>query len=119
MAAKPGWLPAATGALTMGLAVWVSVTVAQPEEPPEPPPVPEVTTSVAPAPTSSVEPVVVTTPPPDMEGLSEAVARVLSTSGFASELTEQDIASQLPATVYRTLVDNGVVLTIATQESGQ
>lgn len=126
MANKPGWLPVATGVVTTGLAVWVALSVSQPAEPSDGTAtntevVTTVLTSVATAPSSTVTlpPVVITTPPPEMEGLSEAVARVLSSNGFASELSEQDIANQLPPSVYRTLVDQGAVLTIATEGDGQ
>ena len=118
-----GWLPVATGLVTTGLALWVAAAVSSPE--------PDSATSVAPVavaettlpttPATVVAPdrVVITTPPPDMEGLTESIARVLSTSGFASSLSEDDIAAQLPGSIYRTLVDQGVVLSIATEDPGR
>lgn len=74
------------------------------------------TTSSHPQPTAVVT---ITTPPPVLDGLTESVARILSTSGFASELGADDIASQLPESVYRTLVAHEVVLTVATDGEGQ
>ena len=53
--------------------------------------------------------VVITTPPPDIEGLSEAIARVLVVNGFAVEET----ADEVPETVVRTLAERGIALTIA------
>ena len=120
-----GWLPVATGLATAGLAIWLVAVVVAPE--PEAEPV-AATTAVLPTtdapPTSAAEPVaespvVITTPPPQIAGLTESIARVLATRGFASSLTADDIASQLPPSVYRALVDNGVVLSIATEGSGQ
>lgn len=126
---KTGWLPVGTGLVTTLLAVWVAVTLNQPEEAvvqaTEPTELvtgqPEAESATLGAVTSVVTlpPVVITTPPPEMQGLSESVARVLATQGFASEFTESDIANQLPGSVYRTLVANEVVLSIATEDPGQ
>jgi len=64
-------------------------------------------------------PVIVTTPPIELEGLSESVSRVLTTSGFAAELTQSDFESQLPPSVYRTLVAHDAVLTVAVHRDAE
>jgi len=125
MTRSPGWLPVATGVTTLLLALWVAFTFITPE--PEPtsaaeaaevvpaPTIASTTTSVSS--TSAVASVVITTPPPEIEGVSESIARVLSSSGFASELSFDDVAGEIPPSVLRTLIANGVVLTIATEEA--
>jgi biotin carboxyl carrier protein len=110
-----GWLPAAMGIVTMALALWVAWSLASPAADESAAAGEATTTVTVTTVATSVAPVVITTPPPEMEGLSESVARVLSASGFASELTADDIAAELPGSVYRTLVDQGVVLSIATE----
>ncbi len=115
-----GWLPVATGAITLLLALWVVFTFVTPE--PEPSSAAqaaeEVPDSTIAATTTSAAPVVITTPPPAIDGVSESIARVLSTHGFASELGSDDIADQIPSTVLRTLIAHGAVLTIATEGEG-
>ncbi|MCP3975327.1 MAG: hypothetical protein GY720_12655 [bacterium] len=113
-----GWLPVATGAITFLLALWVALTFVTPEPEPasaaqaaEAVPVRSVSTT-----TTAPTPVVITTPPPEIDGVSESIARVLSTHGFASEMSTEDVAGQLPPTVLRTLIANGAVLSIATEE---
>ena len=118
-----GWLPVATGVMTTALAIWLVVNVvssnAEPQAAADPTTAPVVTVAEPPVTAPPPEPVVISTPPPELAGLTESISRVLSTSGFAYELTVDDIASELPATVYRTLVDQGAVLSIATEEAGQ
>lgn len=52
---------------------------------------------------------VITTPPPTIEGLTEAVTRVLVANGYALE--EQ--IDELPASVVNVLSENGIALTVA------
>lgn len=118
MTTSRGWLPVATGAVTLLMALWVVFTFVTPE--PEPTSAAQAAEAV-PAPstsasTTSMAPVVITTPPPEIDGVSESVARVLSTHGFASEMSTEEIADQIPPTVLRTLIANGTVLSIATEE---
>jgi len=121
--AKGGWLPVATGIVTTGLAIWVAVVVVGPQpaetSAAETAPVEDTVPTTTGAAAAPPETVVITTPPPEIDGLSESIARVLSTNGFASSLTADDIAAQLPGSVYRTLVDQGVVLSVATENPGQ
>lgn len=60
--------------------------------------------------TTTTQPInIVTTPPPDIDGLSESIVRVLISNGFAAEEQAED----LPASVLRTLADHRIALTIA------
>ena len=84
--------------------LWLITTTDQPEPPPEPPIVlPEAPVDIGPT------EVVITTPPPEIDGLSESVTRVLSAHGFAGT---EDIAD-LPASVTRVLIEHGIALTVA------
>ncbi len=63
--------------------------------------------------TPRAETVVVTTPPPTIDGVSESVARVLAAGGFA---TEQSVP-ELPHSVVSVLRDQNAVLAVAVPES--
>ena len=52
--------------------------------------------------------VVVHTPPPQIDGLTESVTRVLSASGFVTD----EGADELPQSVVNVLVEHGIALTI-------
>lgn len=125
MAKSPGWLPVVTGVTTLLLALWVTFTFITPQPEPssavetaEEVPGPTVASSTtAAASTTTPAPVVITTPPPVIEGVSEAIARVLSSSGFASEMSIDDVAGEIPPSVLRTLIANGTVLSIATEKA--
>ncbi|MEA1901929.1 MAG: hypothetical protein U9N56_00215 [Actinomycetota bacterium] len=52
---------------------------------------------------------VFTTPPPQIEGLTESISRVLAVNGFAVEETIEE----LPPSVIRTLSERDIALTIA------
>jgi len=111
-----GWIPVATGIATTALAVWVAVAAVAPTDPPAAPTAGTPTTTERAAgatPPEAPDPVVINMPPPEIDGLTESITRVLASEGFASSLTADDAAAQLPASVYRTLVANGVVLSIA------
>jgi hypothetical protein len=58
------------------------------------------------------ETVVVTTPPPTIDGVSAEVARVLAAQGFAA----REVVPELPASVVAVLRDRNVVLTVAVPE---
>ncbi|GEM_PF-2123655 len=64
--------------------------------------------------TSRPEPQVVEVPPPTVEGIDDAVQRVLYSSGKA-EAVAVDQLSQLPAEVARILVFYGVTLTVPSE----
>lgn len=57
---------------------------------------------------------VITTPVPQIDGVTEEVARVLAANGFAGEAAVDGI----PASIVRVLVDRGAVLTIAVDQEG-
>jgi len=67
------------------------------------------TTTTMPSTTVTQSVTRVTTPPPEIEGLSEPIVRVLVSNGFAAEEQTDD----LPSSVSRILADNGIALTIA------
>lgn len=88
------------------LALMMAVAPSDPE--PEAAPSTETTT---PPPAPEVATVVVTTPPPDIQGVSEGVARVLTANGFAGEETPEG----LPASVIAVLAERDIPLTIAVE----
>ena len=69
-----GWLPVATGAITTGLAIWLVVNVvssnAEPQAAPDPTTAPAVTVVDVTVTVPPPEPVVVSTPPPELDGLT-------------------------------------------------
>ena len=84
--------------------LWFTTTSAQ-TEPASDPPTTLAGVVVDTAPTE----VQVTTPPPEIDGLTESVTRVLSANGFAGK----EEIDELPPSVVRVLVENGIALTIA------
>jgi hypothetical protein len=127
--ADHGWWPVATGLVTAAIAVWVAFALVTPEaETEDANAVPEVAvastgmTEIDAIAATSADvtdaTVVITRPPLELDGLSQAISRVLSTGGFATEMSPDDLESQLPPSIYRTLVQNDVVLTVATGGDG-
>ena len=95
-----GVLVAVLGAIPLS---WLVTTEGAGEEPAPSTTLPVAIESTLPAET------IVTTPPPEIEGLPESITRVLMVNGYAAE----EAANELPDSVTRTLVDRGIALTIA------
>ena len=108
----------ATGAVAL-----MAILGASPGEPPVPDPaVATPAPLVAPEPpvttTAAVEPIVVSvaTPTPDLDGVGDAVARVLYGSGYAKHTAPDDLEGDLPPAVLELLIEREVTLTIATED---
>jgi hypothetical protein len=67
--------------------------------------------------TTSVEPIAVSVaaPTPGLDGIGDAVARVLYGSGYATHTAQADLEADLPPAVLALLIDREVTLTIATE----
>lgn len=81
-------------------------------------PAPLVATTVPLTTTTAAEPVVVsiTTPTPDLDGVGDAVARVLYGSGYAKHTAPDELEGDLPPAVLDLLIEREVTLTIATED---
>lgn len=100
-----GILVALLGAIPL---FWLVTSQGADEEPAAPVGLPAAVESIVVAET------IVTTPPPEIEGLSESVARVLVANGYAAE----EAAAELPESVIRSLASRGIALTIAEEGGG-
>jgi len=76
-----------------------------------------VTTTLPATTTTDAEPVVVAVaaPTPDLDGVGDAVARVLYGSGYATHTAPDELAGELPPAVLALLIERDVTLTIATE----
>ncbi len=107
--------------MAIGVVALVALLGASPGEEPvaEPiagPPITTVTTTLPVTTTTAAEPVVVSvaTPTPDLDGVGDAVARVLYGSGYAKHTAPNELAGELPPAVLELLIEREVTLTIAT-----
>jgi hypothetical protein len=109
-----------SGAIVAGLAVWSIAAGAQQRaldlangSPP-----PAQTVEVADVPTVATTVIHVATPPPEITGITVEIARVLAARGFAQNAAESDVAAELPESVARVLVTEGVTLAVADTPPG-
>ena len=111
-----GLVVMAIGVVTLAALLGASPGEEPPSEPIAASPTPTVTTTLAATTTTSVEPVVVSvaTPTPDLDGVGDAVARVLYGSGYAKHTSPDELAGELPPAVLELLIEREVTLTIAT-----
>lgn len=105
-----------------GLVALMTILGASPSDDAVPEPVgatpaPLIATTVLVTTTHSAEPVVVsiTTPTPDLDGVGDAVARLLYGSGYATHTASDELEGDLPPAVLELLIEREVTLTIATE----
>lgn len=111
---RRGWASVSAGVIVglLGAApvVWMASAANQPDEQAA---VAVTSTTTAPVNTTPTAnrptETVVTTPPPQIEGLSESIVRVLVSEGFASD---QDVG-EIPSSVANALAARGIALTVA------
>jgi len=113
---------AGVAVMAIGLVALMAILGASPSddavaEPVVATPAPLVATTVPATTTTSAEPVVVsiTTPTPDLDGVGDAVARVLYGSGYAKHTAPDELEGDLPPAVLELLIEREVTLTIATE----
>ena len=109
--------------MATGLVALMAILGASPSDDAVPVPVvatpaPLVTTTVPATTTTAAEPVVVsiTTPTPELDGVGDAVARVLYGSGYAKHTAPDELEGDLPPAVLELLIEREVTLTIATED---
>lgn len=97
-------------------AVWGLMNGPAPDEPATAatlPPVPTTAAVVEPPVTEVIEVVEAPPPPPDVEGVSDAISNVLADTGHTELVSRSDLVESLPESVVSVLIDNDAVLEIA------